>query len=71
MLYKEHDGRNGSGIHKNQMNKIITEIKSNTPSTRKVQILKFIPTDKIPTHEHLYSDQYYHISSIANPHIEK
>ena len=23
-------------------------------------------TDKTPTHEHLYSDQYYHINSIAN-----
>ena len=38
---------------------------------RKVQLLKFNPTDKIPTHEHLYSDQYYHINCIANPHIEK
>ena len=29
------------------------------------------PTGKIPIHEHLYSDQYYHINSIANPHTEK
>ena len=36
----------------------------------KVQVIKFNPTDKIPMHEHLYSDQYYHINSIANPHIE-
>ena len=36
----------------------------------KVQLIKFKPTDKIPTHEHLYSDQHYHINSIANPHIE-
>ena len=31
---------------------------------RKVQLIKFNPnieTDKIPTHEHLCSDQYYHI----------
>ena len=29
-----------------------------------------IQTAKIPTHEHLYSDQY-HIISIANPHIKR
>ena len=28
-------------------------------------------TDKIATHEHLYSDYYYHINSIANPHIKR
>ena len=28
-------------------------------------------TDKIPTHKHLYSDQYYHINSTANPHIKR
>ena len=38
---------------------------------KKVQLIKFNLTDKIPTYEHLYSDQYYHIKSIANPHIEK
>ena len=32
---------------------------------RKVQLLKFNPTDKIPAHEHLYSDQYCHINSIT------
>ena len=40
-----------------------TSKKSTTP--------QFNPTDKIPTHKHLYSDQYYHINSIANPHTEK
>ena len=30
---------------------------------RKVELIKFNQTDKIPTHEHLYSDQYYHIST--------
>ena len=38
---------------------------------RKLQLIKFNPTDKIPTYEHLCSDQYYHINSIANPHIGK
>ena len=29
-------------------------------------------TDKIATHERLYSDQYYHINSVAkNPHIKR
>ena len=29
-------------------------------------------TDKIATHEHLYSDQYYYINSVAkNPHIKR
>ena len=37
---------------------------------RKVQLLKFNPTDKIPTHEHLCLDQYCHINSIGNPLIE-
>ena len=30
-----------------------------------------LKTDKIPTQEHLYSDQYYYINNIANPHIKK
>ena len=37
---------------------------------RKVQLIKFNPADKIPTHKHLYSNQYYHINSIAKPHSE-
>ena len=36
---------------------------------RKVQLIKFNP-DKRPTHEHLCSDQCYHINSIANSHVK-
>ena len=43
--------------------------KNNNNIRKQVQLIKFNSTDKIPTHEHLCSDQYYDINSMANPHI--
>ena len=40
-------------------------------SINKYNLSNSTQTDKTPIHKHLYSDQYYHINSIANSHIEK
>ena len=47
------------------------QLHASTHAHKKCNSSNSTQTDKIPTHKHLCSDQYYHINSIANPHIKR